>query len=343
MQAPKHIVVIRFSAMGDVAMAVPVIKAVLQQYPHVHITFVSNAFHAPLFDNIERCDFYPAYTKAAHKGIRGIWKLYAGLKKQQHFDTVADLHSVLRSNLLRKFFRLAGVGNAVIDKGRAAKKFLTSKENKQLNQLPTSHERYATVIAKLGFPIDLTAENLIVAKEVFPAKLEGLIQRNKQLIGIAPFAQHIEKMYPLEKMKQLLLQLGERDDVQLLFFGAPGKEAGILEEWSNEIPCSFNVAGKISFKEELQLISQLTLMVSMDSANMHLASIYGVPVVSIWGATHPFAGFYGWRQDVINIVQADLFCRPCSVFGNKPCYRGDHACMQMISTDMLKHKIAMNL
>ena len=116
-----------------------------------------------------------------------------------------------------------------------------------------------------------------------------------------------------------------------------------MEEWSNEIPCSFNVAGKISFKEELQLISQLTLMVSMDSANMHLASIYGVPVVSIWGATHPFAGFYGWRQDVNNIVQADLFCRPCSVFGNKPCYRGDHACMQMISTDMVKQKIAMNL
>lgn len=343
MQASKHIVAIRFSAMGDVAMAVPVIKAVLQQYPHVHITFVSNAFHAPLFDNIERCDFYPAYTKAAHKGIRGIWKLSATLKKQQHFDAVADLHSVLRSNLLRKFFRLAGVGNAVIDKGRAAKKLLTSRENKQLNQLPTSHERYATVFAKLGFPIDLKAKNLIVAKEVFPAKLEGLIQRNKQLIGIAPFAQHIEKMYPLEKMKQLLLQLGERDDVQLLFFGASGKEAVILEEWSNEIPCSFNVAGKISFKEELQLISQLTLMVSMDSANMHLASIYGVPVVSIWGATHPFAGFYGWRQDVNNIVQADLFCRPCSVFGNKPCYRGDHACMQMISTDMLKQKIAMNL
>jgi ADP-heptose:LPS heptosyltransferase len=77
----------------------------------------------------------------------------------------------------------------------------------------------------------------------------------------------------------------------------------------------------------------------MDSANMHLASIYGVPVVSIWGATHPFAGFYGWMQDVNNIVQADLYCRPCSVFGNKPCYRGDHACMQMITTEMLMQKI----
>ena len=150
-------------------------------------------------------------------------------------------------------------------------------------------------------------------------------------------------MYPLQKMKELLLKLSKQEAIQFIFFGSKGSEAMILEEWQNEIPSSFNVAGKISFDEELQLISNLSLMISMDSANMHLASIYGVPVVSIWGATHPFAGFYGWKQDKKNIVQVELFCRPCSVFGNKPCYRGDHACMEMITNKMILDKVNENL
>jgi len=72
---------------------------------------------------------------------------------------------------------------------------------------------------------------------------------------------------------------------------------------------------------------------------MHLASLFGVPVVSIWGATHPFAGFYGYGQSPENIVQIDLECRPCSVFGNRKCYRGDWACMQLISPEVIVEKI----
>lgn len=342
MQKPRHILAIRFSAMGDVAMAVPVIKALLQQYPWLNVTFVSNAFHAPLFKNIDRCKFFAAHTKGIHKGFAGIWKLYMDLKSVQHFDAVADLHNVLRSNILRKFFRLSGVANRVIDKGRAEKKQLTSKENKILKQLPASHENYSSVFAALGWPVDLENHDYFAAKETIPATIPSVLL-SKKLVGIAPFAKHAEKMYPLQKMKELVLQLAKQEGIQLIFFGARGSEAVLLEAWQNEIPSSFNLAGKISFSEELQLISNLSLMISMDSANMHLASIYGVPVVSIWGATHPFAGFYGWKQEKKNIVQVELFCRPCSVFGNKPCYRGDHACMEMISNKMILEKINENL
>ena len=333
----RHIVVIRLSAMGDVAMAVPVIKAVLQQHRHVHITFVSNAFLAPLFAGIERCNFYPAQTKGIHKGLKGIWKLYRELAKL-NADAIADLHDVLRSAMLRKLFQLSGKKVAAIDKGRSDKKRLTVKQHKQLKQLPATHERYAAVFATLGLPVLIHQKNLVAKKESIPQSIIRFIQQDKKLIGVAPFAQHNEKMYPLFKMKAFLLELAKRNDVQLLFFGAPDSEAGLLNDWENEIPSSLNVAGKISFAEELQLISNVSVMISMDSANMHLASIYGVPVVSIWGATHPFAGFYGWQQDENNIVQVGLHCRPCSVFGNIPCYRGDHACMNMITTLMLLEK-----
>ncbi len=342
MQAPGHIIVFRFSAMGDVAMAVPVIKALLHQYPQLQVTFVSNGFLAPLFAGMERCHFFPAYTKGQHKGLTGLWKLFQTLKKGKRNYVVADLHNVLRSSILTSFFGLAGIRVAAIDKGRAEKKSLTAKEGKQMRQLPTSHERYAAVFSRLGFPINLQ-DSLPTMPTSIPAAVQIQIEEGKRLVGVAPFAQHPEKMYPLPKMKLFLKQLVAEEDVSLLFFGAAGKEAELLQAWAEEIPYSLNVAGKISFAEELQVIGKLNMMISMDSANMHLASLYAVPVLSIWGATHPFAGFYGWQQDEENVVQADLYCRPCSVFGNKPCFRGDHACMHLIGAEMLMDKARMIL
>jgi ADP-heptose:LPS heptosyltransferase len=91
--------------------------------------------------------------------------------------------------------------------------------------------------------------------------------------------------------------------------------------------------------QELILMSHLDVMLSMDSANMHLASLTGIPVVSIWGATHPYAGFMGWNQTKDNAIQADLDCRPCSIFGQKPCKRGDYACMTMIKPETVVEKV----
>jgi ADP-heptose:LPS heptosyltransferase len=188
-------------------------------------------------------------------------------------------------------------------------------------------------------PVDLSAGLFLKSPEPILGHVQELLNGNKRLIGVAPFARHLEKMYPLQKMKLFLQQLNERKDVQLLFFGAAGTEATQLAEWQQEFTGSVNVAGRISLGEELNLVSNLSLMISMDSANMHIASVYGVPVVSIWGATHPYAGFYGWGQDESHIVQAELYCRPCSVFGNKPCFRGDHACMHLISSEMIMQKV----
>ena len=127
--------------------------------------------------------------------------------------------------------------------------------------------------------------------------------------------------------------------MRLFLLGGGKPEVLVLDEWENEFPGIINLSGKFSFKEELSIISHMDMMISMDSANMHLASLFGVPVVSIWGATHLFAGFYGWAQSSDNAVQIDLYCRPCSVFGNKPCYRGDHACMEQLPVEMILEKL----
>jgi ADP-heptose:LPS heptosyltransferase len=336
---PRHILVIRNSAMGDVAMTVPVLHQLLQQYPQVHITILTQPFLAPLFESLERTTVFPMEIKGRHKGIGGILRAVKEIKKTQSFDAVADLHNVLRSKLISFLFRLAGVKVATINKGRKEKKELTAKENKKLVQLKTSFQRYADVFAALQLPLAINNQPAIFFKQPLPLTANTLLIDGKKYIGIAPFAKHKEKMYPLDKMKAVATALASQKDVQLFLLGGGAKEMEELQEWEKSIPNCTNLAGKFSFNEELAIISQLTILISMDSANMHLASLFAVPVVSVWGATHPFAGFYGWGQAADNAAQIELSCRPCSVFGNKPCYRGDHACMHLLREDSITEKV----
>lgn len=336
MSSPHHILVFRFSALGDTAMTVPVINLLLQQYPGMEITFVSQPFMQPLFEGIERLHFYPADIKNRYKGIAGLYSLSRRIQKEVPFDAIADLHNVLRTKLLRFF--LPAKKTAVIDKGRKEKAELTRHVNKKLRPLKTTFERYADVFKKIGVPLKLDTRAGIIQKNIDTGLLPGR-QKNGWLIGIAPFAKHAAKMYPLEKMKEAVRMIAQQPSVTILLFGSRD-EAGMLEQWENEISHVHSLAGKMSFRDELAVIAQLDIMVSMDSANMHLASLYGVPVVSVWGGTHPFLGFYGWGQPMSNAVQLDLPCRPSSVFGNRDCpVHGKNGCMQGITGEMIYEKV----
>ncbi|PZR26953.1 MAG: glycosyl transferase family 1 [Citrobacter freundii] len=335
----KHLLVIRTSALGDVAMTVPVLKQLLQHYPELKLTVVTTPSFAPMFERLERTEIYALEKRGRHKGFTGIYKLFRELKARHHFDAVADLHNVLRSIILRNLFRLSGVPVAKIDKGRKEKKELTAKENKKLVQLKTSFQRYADVFNELGYPFTLDKSQPAFTKQPLPSNAADLFVPGKKHIGIAPFAKHGEKMYPVDKMLAVIQQLHSDTNNQLFFFGGGKEEVNLLTEWETRFPGVINLAGKFSFSEELAIISNIDVMISMDSANMHLASLFNVPVISIWGATHPYAGFYGWGQKAENAVQIDLYCRPCSVFGNKPCYRGDHACMEQLPEGMVVDRL----
>ncbi|MDE6715288.1 MAG: glycosyltransferase family 9 protein, partial [Muribaculaceae bacterium] len=155
-------------------------------------------------------------------------------------------------------------------------------------------------------------------------------------IAIAPFAKHKGKIYPLEKMEQVVAVLSRRPDVKLFLFGAGDQEREVLGNWATKYPNTVSLAAKrYGFVKELSLLSNCDVMISMDSANMHLASLVALPVVSIWGATHPYCGFIGFGQDESNAVQLNMACRPCSVFGNKPCATHDYYCLNGIRPEMI--------
>ena len=339
MPAAKHILVLRFSAMGDVAMTVPVIKAVLSQSPHATITFVSRPEFEDFFKGIPRLTFYPADLKNKFKGLNGIMKLFRALKKDSQYDALADLHDTLRSKILRRLFRLTGLTYAFIDKGREEKKRLTRYPDKVLKPLKPTVERYADVFRKIG--LDVTLDNQLVNTPTPLASEVSAISgpKTKTWVGVAPFAKHKGKIYPLELTEQVLALLNEKN-VHIFLFGGSLPEQEICLAWEQKFQNVTSLVRQITMQQELDFISNLDVMMSMDSAGMHLASLEGVPVVSVWGATHHYAGFLGYGQSEENIVADNIECRPCSVYGNKPCFRKDYACLYNIAPETIANKIA---
>lgn len=317
-------------------MTVPVIHSLLQQYPEVTITILTGKRLQPLFGNIP-ANIIVVDTKGEHKGVRGIFRFCAQLYARYRFDAIADLHHVLRSGIIRLYFGLKGVPAKVIDKARQDKKKLTRKSRKELTQLPSSFQRYQNVFRELGFEFALRFTSLFTVQSAWQLHwLNGLPKPSLPIVGIAPFAAFPEKTWPPEKMEEVIRYFSATAIVVL--FGGPSDRSQ-LEEWQQRFTNTYSVAGKMELSEELQLMTHLNVMISMDSANMHFASLVNVPVVSIWGPTHPYAGFMGWHQPDANAVQIDLPCRPCSVFGNKTCYRGDHACMNELSAAAVIQKV----
>jgi ADP-heptose:LPS heptosyltransferase len=381
MAGPVKILVIRFSAMGDVAMAQPVLKEFTAAYPQIELLVVSRGLFRPFFQGMDRVSFHDIDPGGKHKGIFGLYRLFKELKAQQ-VTAVADLHNNLRSRILTTFFSIAGIRSVTLDKGRQEKKLLTRKAGKRLIPLALTVQRYAEVFTKLGYPFalrntlqtpqpeqleagilspelaDLLAGKQSVAKQPATGQSETgqLVQRlateqsdipeapARQItgaakwIGISPFAQHRQKVYPLHKLEEVLLALANKGH-QLFIFGGSAEEAQIAEGWASKHPNITALVRKMKLTEELKFISNLDLMLSMDSSGMHLSSLKNIPVVSVWGATHPYAGFLGYGQSISDAVQTDLYCRPCSVYGNVPCYRGDFACMNNLAPQTVADKV----
>jgi len=335
----KHILVIRLSALGDVAMVVPVVTALVKQYPNTKITVLSKPFLKPLFATIKNTTFYAVDVKGKHKGFFGMYKLYKELKLL-NITAVADLHNVLRSKILRTFFKFSKIEVAFINKGRREKHALTRVKNKIFKQLKTTPERYADVFRKLGVFIDISTPKFPLKQELPKEVLHITGTKNTKWIGIAPFAQYNSKMYPIDLMEQVIAKLNKQN-FKILLFGGGKKEIEILEKIADKYSNTFTIAGKIKLAQELSLISNLDCMLSMDSGNAHFAAMLGINTLTIWGVTHPFTGFAPFNQPFKNAILPDLEKYPnipCSVYGTKVC-KGYEDVMRSITPQKVVEKI----
>ncbi|MDD2611223.1 MAG: glycosyltransferase family 9 protein [Bacteroidales bacterium] len=338
------ILVIRLSALGDVAISVPLLQNLAEQYPEHQFIMISLPLMASLFEHCpSNVSFKAVETKGKHKGIPGLIRLFKEIDGK-HIDAVCDLHDTLRSHFLGFLFKMHRIPVFRINKERCERRKLIRRKNKDFKQLKSSFERYRDVFSKAG--LSLAYFNAHPKMGPSPEALKDFESeyepKTNRWIGIAPFAKHRGKIYPLDRMEDVIARFAGDDQFKVFLFGGGKEELAMMKIWKEKYP-SLQIPDKIGLSREIKLMSCLDIMLTMDSANMHLGSLAYTRVISIWGATHPYAGFYGLYQDERYMIQADLPCRPCSVFGNKPCYRNDYACMLAISSGQIIEKIEKEL
>lgn len=333
---------IRLSAMGDVAMTLPLIYAVARAHPEHEFTLLTQPFFTGLLtsppDNLEAMAID---IRQEAQTLGGLLR-YIDRLKEERFDVIIDLHDVLRTKLIRwSYLTRRETSVFRLHKPRQERKLLlqAAQQGKPLPTVPRMLDLYKATMQEAG----LTVPSEFVSLEPIADKCLAILSEAEERfpIGIAPFASTDAKTYDLELMQEVVRELSEQGRCQIYLFGSRGQEASTLKEWQERYLHTTTVAGKLDLPDELALMQRLRCLVSMDSANMHLASAVGTPVVSVWCSTHPQAGFLGWRQRSTDILQDEaLGCRPCSIFGQvKQCIKGDMPCRRGIAPKHIIDKI----
>lgn len=343
LKPPKHLLIMRLSAIGDVAMIVPVVLALRQQYPNLKITVVSRPFFKPFFSSIPDINFYATDLENSQTGLQGLYKLYKDLSNLG-VDAFADLHNVLRSKVISTFFKSNQIPVVALNKNRKDRNKLTALKTKVLFPMKSIIESHGEVCKKLHLPIVLSEVKLLEKRTISTDIKQVTGEKQSKWIGIAPFAAYETKMYPLSLMHEVL-KLVVKERVKVFLFGGGKKEIEQLNSMAAVSDNCINIAGSLTFQQELDLISNLDLMLSMDSGNGHMAAMFGVPVITMWGNTHPFTGFIPFRQAMENSLLTDIKkypFLPTSVYGNKiiPDYID---CMKTIDPKLVVEKIKQNL
>jgi ADP-heptose:LPS heptosyltransferase len=336
MEKVKKILAMRLSAMGDVSLTVPAIRAVLESNPDIEITLVTRKFFAPFFYGIPRLKLFFPDLNGRHKGFFGLFRLFKDLKKLDNFSAVIDLHRVIRTRILSELFSLTGKPAFAIDKGRKEKKYLL--KTKYLRFLRHSSERYLEAFERAGLKGKIgKAPYIRSSEEVLKKAEEHLLKhssgKDSIKIGLAPFATHKTKIWGTDKFKELITLINREHQADFYLFGGGEKEISELKQLQQFGSNIHLVAGNLNLAEEIGLVKKLDLMISMDSSNMHLAALSGIPTISIWGGTHPVFGFYALGQPAeyhIQIPASSLKCRPCSVYGAKPCIYPEPLCLERV-------------
>ncbi len=350
--ALRKILVLRFSAMGDVVLLAPVIRSLVATYTDVEVTVVTRPKFASFFTDIDRVIPFPADVDYTYNGIFGTRELFRKLLKKGNYEVVMDMHDHIRTMAMRTLFKLFGTDVVVFNKGRAEKKLFTQREGKVTARLPHTVERYREAFERAGFPFNMTPAPYIKLKESVREETQNWLAQNnitkkEKWIGVAPFAMHKSKIWPIENYEKVISKVLETTPAKFFLFGGGEKEISFFESLKKRFPdSSYVVAGQLKMKQELALMEQLDLMLCTDSSNMHLATMMNVPLLSIWGGTHPDVGFgpYGKGEDsIIQISREELPCRPCSVYGRETCFRGDFACLTRISPDLVTERITQAL
>ena len=278
-------------------MTVPVISVLRSTQPEIKITILTTKFFSTLFNQIPDINFL--YFQTKHKTLRGLFCLSREINKIKP-DYIIDLHDVLRTKILKLFLIYKSSNKLVVNKGRKEKKLLI--RGTKSGPLKSMHRRYAETFAALNIKINL--DDFSHYRKINIDHYNYGFSSSDKLIGIAPFSRHKCKEYSMKNILNFINLLDKSSRV--LIFGAPGNEEQKIIKLCDNKSNRHVISSNYSLEKQMAIMSNLDVMISMDSANGHIASLFGINVITIWGATHPDSGYSPFNQPKENSIVPDL-------------------------------------
>lgn len=312
------ILIIRFSSMGDVVLTSPVIRCLHEQLPGVEIHYLTKS------SNYELLRANP-YLHRIHLLDVNEAKMISSLQKER-FTHIIDLHHNLRS---LKFKRALSGKSKSFEKLNFKKWLLV---NFKLNRMPALHivDRYLATVASLGVTNDERGLDHFIPTDgqLNAADFDSMLANGYVAFSIG--GQHATKQLPQTKIIEICKLIG----LPILLLG--GKEeqqtaAAVVAACTDQAIVS--ACGKVSINQSADLVRQARVVLSHDTALMHLAASFQRPTLAIWGNTVPALGMYPYLPQhpdrFENMEVLGLNCRPCSKIGHKSCPKGHFKCMQL--------------
>ena len=335
----KNVLVMRLSVLGNVAMAIPVLYPVCKANPDTRFVMLTKRWPASMFHdrpaNLKVVDFD---VKENYRGLFGLIKLARQLYKMYDIDAVADLHNVSGTWIIDAYLRLRGAQIARLDREKPKRRSLVS--HRSTEPVTPIHQRYRNVFTQLGCEAPDNFTHLYEGRDwpVSPIVLEK--EPGQRWIAISPFSSHRQKAYPLELMEQVIAELSKRENYWIYLMGGGKAEKIALRGIARKYKRVTSMAEvKHKFIDEYALFAKCDLMLTMESANMHLASLVDLQAMTIWGPTSPSCGYLGYNQVVEDDIQLDMDCRPCSITGDKTCKYGDYRCLGNIKPEDIVKRV----
>ena len=324
--------ILRLATLGNVAMTVPVIASLSKRYPNDRFIVASKKKLDAMFATMPNVTFHEVDNRLDWNGVVALWR-----RLRDEVDAVIDLQEIPKTIVLGSLMRLSGKPVTRIHYGRLRKHLITAFGIGK-TPLPSEFARYRDAFRRAGLETDETFESLPKNDTVAKMVADTFGEKKGRWIGLAPFAKSKSNMLPYRVTKDIIDKLSQDADTRIFLFGAGKVECEMLRQWAKVFPRTESVAGRLQLKEELELMRKLDVMICMDSANQHLASLVGLRAVSVWCATDPVIGFAGWKQNPEDIIHRnDLRCRPCTCHGTNHCRYRNYACRQIEAETIIEH------
>lgn len=316
-RAPKKILILRFSSIGDIVLTFPVVQALKETFPDCQIDYVTKKSYVSLLD--------------ACVGLHQVFALERGLRelKQQidfrSYDAVLDLHHNLRTQLLTSF---TGAKTYRFPKNNWQKWLLTRWKIQPKDPVHVVDRYLKTLQAAFGLEIMAPKSNYLVPVQDQFSIEDRMGIRPQQYIAVAIGAQYATKRLPTD----LLIELIKKVHAPIVLLG--GKEDEVAAQHIMTALAEkkiVSMVGQLSIHASAWVVKNAAALLTHDTGLMHIGAAFEVPIHLIWGNTTRDFGMYPLREESMNTFQYevhDLNCRPCSKIGFQTCPKVHFACMR---------------